>query len=553
MKYLSLALTLVSSCLAADSSNRSKNGLVSDELKLYVNFDANKLIEKLEDKYLTIERASEKTSDELEKLELDSAKWEKDAILNGASCEMYIHRGNQALIRLFKLRKPFGEMHAAYDSWMEWGFDASKFIDLIKEDKPKYSEEEWKIRFKKMADDAISWHNCTEEFLKNVKGNEGGAHYRHAQRVAIEFIYRTKTTLNSSDNAELERCIKGDSVEGVRKLARDVVDFQQYTKPQLRYSLQVSYFDAVLADLDNITLMAYVFCQEILLALSEYALFDAQLLLGPLGIAFDLKAALDKKAILFDKGSSLIVETYQMCARKVEAESYVGVQEKCDDALQNLWDISIYKQNLEVLTNKFNGTTDSHYASLHNIVVQPAFIYLRCKSFRDRLNLQEFLGKLRLRGFYSLDEATKGKLKLKQLDGELYNTLLLLEKSTEYYLSDDFKYIRDDFNNMKKKLKPDEGSEVYHLVSQIVLELEMDSKVQQCSFNFESMTIDCHSPHSREVLMMIHKNKAASRMLINFCLSVDSRSSLPFAIANFKKQEIDTSGYSVITKLGGPQ
>ena len=86
---------------------------------------------------------------------------------------------------------------------------------------------------------------------------------------------------------------------------------------------------------------------------------------------------------LEDEDSSVIVNTYKQCI--IKAATNVGLQVKCYDALLLFGNISLHKKDLEVLTNKFNGTKYDRFISLHYNVVQPAFIksreYFYCNDF----------------------------------------------------------------------------------------------------------------------------------------------------------------------------
>ena len=545
MKYLSLILSLiVSSCLAADkfsstSVNSIKTGMESDELKLYVDYDAKKHIAELEHKYISIEKASKMSFDGLSKLERDSKEWEQKALSDGTYCELYIHRANLALAKLLKHSMLPSVQHPAINSWKEWGFTATQFIEVIKECMPNYSDKDWREELKFLANNALEWHHNTELFMKEVKGDEYSSKYHISQHIAINFIYHTKVTLNSSDCAELERCISEDSLGCILNLASKVGNSKHYSMDELQYPLSYQY-DGEFADHDKIALMAYVFNEGLRLVCSENGLYDTQLQLKPLGIASDLKIALDSQ------DSNDIVKAYEQCIIKSAGDR--SIQMKCFDALQYFWKLSVCKQNLEVLINKFNGTTCEQYSYLHHIVVEPAFIFLKGKFLLEKYD-NEFLEKLKEYGIRSFEDALKEKRTLQHMNRELYQRLLLVEKCQDYLQhKGNFAYIRKDYDAMSRKHKV-KSDLVYGPLGEIVSCLRENNKDQLFFFDLSIKKLVFNSPKAREILMRIHSNNTASRILIDFFSSVVSVQSLENSIDNFEFQRQDTPEYRVLNML----
>ena len=132
----------------------------------------------------------------------------------------------------------------------------------------------------------------------------------------------------------------------------------------------------------------------------------------------------------------------------------VSVNKKCSEALQYLWQISLHKHKLEVLTDRFNVSTSYQQTSQHENVVEPAFLLLNSYSYLQKYDNREFMERLQNHHFHSYEDALKGKRKLRQVDGELYNRLLMIEKCRDYVQhKDDIAYIRNDFAKLERKVQ----------------------------------------------------------------------------------------------------
>ena len=559
MEFASLTLFLiVSNCLAADNSGRREpdpnlndslgrlqtENNIDNELKYYIDFDVSKYATELESKYISIEKASLMSTDELTKLENDSAKCLQNFKSRNLYCEEYIHNANLAQARLLKQSRPPAVQHSAFASWKTWGFSAAKFINFISKCMQDYSGNDWRKHVKYLADDAIQWHHHSSLFFKEAKGDEYTCNYHMEQRIAIDFLYRTKVRLNSSDNAELERCISSESPYSIRKLARRIVASNGYSRDDLRYIQHCTYcYDDVSNYTDKITLMANLFGEELRLAWSESDLMDPQYQLQGPGVAFDVESA------LYSVDANGIVKAYEQCILKAAAD--VNIYRKCFNALHYLWEISLHKQKLEVLTKRFDVSTSSQHTSQHENVVVPAFLLINCNTFLRKYDNSEFMEKLNFHQFHSYEDALKGKRKLRQVDGELYNRLIMIEKCREYVQhKDDIAYIRDDFADLKKKYKGDDGS-AYLLVNRILNELGKDDNGQQCFFNLHSKRFVFNTPETQETLIRIFRNKQASQMLIEFCLNVVSGIPHSDAMHLFKVQR-GTSEYKLFMALRPP-
>ena len=462
---LSLSVVLfASNCLAADNSSshepnsnpnsslgrlpfENKTDMPNDELKFYVDFDVYKYTTELESRYISIEKASQLSTCSLTKLENNSAKCLQNFMCPTIYCEEYIHKANKALAKLLKQNKQTTLQHSAFESWKNSGFAASQFIGLVNECVQKHSDKDWRHHVKFLAKKAMNWHYYTNLYYKEVKVDEHTSNYHLAQYIAINFIYRTKVRLNSSDNAELERCISIESPNGIRQLARKIVASNEYSKEDLGYILLcTSSYDAGSIYADKITLMAFLLCEEIGLAWSENDLMNSQYQLQGPGVAFDVETA------LYCSDVNGIIKAYDQCISKTAAD--VSVNKKCSEALQYLWQISLHKHKLEVLTDRFNVSTSYQQTSQHENVVEPAFLLLNSYSYLQKYDNREFMERLQNHHFHSYEDALKGKRKLRQVDGELYNRLLMIEKCRDYVQhKDDIAYIRNDFAKLERKVQ----------------------------------------------------------------------------------------------------
>ena len=519
MKFVSLTLFLIASnCLAANNSSSLEpypslsNSLDthSDELKFYVDFDFSKYATELERKYISIEKASQMCTCELTKLENDSTICLQNLKSLTLYCVEYVHKANLALARLLKqIRLPVIQ-NSAFDSWKTSGFSASQFIGVVKE----CVDKDWRDHGTFLAQGALEWHYNSNLYFREVRGDECTSNYHVTQYIGIDFIYRTKDKLNSSDNAQLESCIRLESPYGMCKLARKIVASNEYTWDDLNYiQHHTSSVRADIVGTNKIALMAFLFGEEIRLAWCESELMKLQ---GP-GVA-----RFEVESVLYNNDAKGIVKAYEHCIDKAAVDE--SVNKKCFDALQLLWNISLHKHQLEVLTNKFDVSTSYHHTLQHQNVVEPAVLLLNSTSYLQKFDNKEFLDKLRKHGFHSYEDALTGKRKLKQLDDELYNRLVMIEKCRDYVQhKDDIAYIRNDFGGLKEKYKEEDGSAHFRIFL-FLLELDPDEgrKDQQCFFDLHSRMLVCNTLKTQELLMTISNNKQSSQLLIEFCLNLVS-------------------------------
>ena len=151
-------------------------------------------------------------------------------------------------------------------------------------------------------------------------------------------------------------------------------------------------------------------------------------------------------------------------------------------------------------------------------------------------------------GFHSYEEALKGKLELKRLNGDLYIRLLISEKCRDYALHrDDLAYIRAVYYDMEREYKEDNDF-AYQYVGRIVYELVKDRTVQQFFFDIPRNKIVGKTRGAQETLMRVFKNKKRSRMLIEFCLKLLSGVQLSTLITSFNMQR-NTAEYKVFIEL----
>ena len=368
MKFASLTLVLIASkCLTADNNSSRRDFSPTNSL------DPQQLAE-LERKYISIEKASQMSLVELVKLENDSAEYLKKGVFHTHFCEEYLHKANSALARLFKQSKEAAVQLSTFDSWKESRFSASNFFDVVAECVQRHSVSNWRIFVRFLGIGAIQWHQNTGLFFKGVKGEDYTFNYHNQHLIAIDFIYRSKLKLNSSDIAELERYIRDKSPYSVRKLARRIVASDKYSKEDL---IQIQSCSSFYNDTSNygdrITFMAYLFCEELRLAWKESELLDHQ--------SQDPVVSFDVESALYSKDANGIAKAFEHCMSRA---ADVGANTKCLEALEFMWKISLHRSELEQLTNRFDVSSCYHHNSQHRNVVEPAYILLKARFFKNQ-------------------------------------------------------------------------------------------------------------------------------------------------------------------------
>ena len=359
-------------------------------------------------------------TDELKKLKADSAKWASKAKSDNVKFEECIHNANLALACLLIQSRKSDEQHSAFESWKTSRFSAFQFIDLVDECVQRHSEDNvWEYHVRYLVLMVLDWHHYSGLFFKEVKGDEHTCSYHFSQEIAIDFIYRTKDKLHASDSAKLDWCISLESPHCIRKLARKIVASSAYSWDVLKYFLtSTSTFHGEIISNDKIYLMACLFGEEVRLAWSKSDLTDPQ-----------YQAVFDVDLALYSRDANGIIKAYEPYISKAAADSTLGRQ--WYEALRSLWDYSLHKQNLEALTNRFDVSTSHEHTFQHQNVVEPVYLFLHSQFLHHKYN-SELMEKLNDFGFHSYEEALKGKLELKRLNGDLYIRLLISEKCRDY-------------------------------------------------------------------------------------------------------------------------
>ena len=510
---------------------------VFKDLKDVIDFDVSKYYADLKLKRVSIEAASQMSPAELDELARTSEAKATKALSDGANGEEFVQGANAALAKLIRQGKPSAVKQTTYDVWKNSGFAAAEFLAMIKES----------TNLGELVDYSGEWHSSIA--LHEQRSGEGALEVKqhNANLTAIPFIYRGMVLLDALDRAEFEKCIKEESLDGIRALAKKIITSGKYPKQTLLRLLETTHYQNDSIDAHKLAMLTRGFGEAARLAEDELLQSQIQGKLLASGNAFDVSAAFDSKDPME------IVKAYEECSSKAA----VDVNNLCAQAMRNMMSIAMRKQVLEDLGNRFSNTAEDKETSNLKNVIGPAVILLKSKRLLKELDNDDFITKLKHYHIQTYEEALKEKRKLKYMDSELYKRLLLIEKSREYLQhKDDFEYLREDFDvlyngfistiNLRGK--------AFYNVGQIIQELKKDPKDQKCSFDLNRKKLTCHSPEMQETLILIVGDKLASKMLKDFCENAVSGLSLPTAIATFEMQSkacdrISSSDFGVLIEF----
>ena len=565
MNIFALTLSLLANtCQAADSRNlfssanldlninvaRTQKEASNDEVALqqkanqlsmeflkHVDFDPSKHIADLKSQLVSIEAASLLSRDKLHSLESIS---DVKAAMSNAHGEKYVHLANANLARLFRIKA----QTATFDAWQNSGFSASKFMDLAKESILHFPDGR---HCKRLADFGISWHLNTGKLLKMNEDDLGNAIYHTAQYSAVNFIYLGLLTLNSSDSAEFEKCIKAESFDGICALAKKIVTSNQYSRAALGEMRMM--IDTEVAEGNRIAMLANGFSKVIHLAWDEEDLHNIKAKLISHGNHCDVESSVNYKS------PKVIVNEYEQC---ISWAAVTVTKNLCVRRVQIIWNIKSLKSDLETLQSLFKKSerpTESEGSFMLRNVVEPAIILINSKRILRDFDRDGLSNQLQNRGIEtsinSNDQALKVISAPKLEKTELSDRLFLVQKSLDYLRHiDDVAYVRKDFDEMINVFKNREKNSAFHLVNEVVQELKKSPNVQKCSFDLIRGKLMCKSAEMMECLIKILKTEFAGNILIEFCKSVISEQSLSKAITNFEIL-LDTHRIAYCSKYSG--
>ena len=537
MNFLPSALSLlVTNCLAAadNSSNRSSTSAkisssqqdtvnvevaqMSKELQKYVDFDPKEYFAGFRDKQVTIEAAMRMSLDELNSYERVG---EPSTTTN--LCSNNVHKANSYLVKVVKLGKLLNVQQATFDAWTSSPLSAIRFMELIKESLQNHGN-----YCESLAEYASKWHFSTGNLflLSGEDPKEANNHFDQSK--FIKFIYYGLTNLNADDSEEFEKCIKIGSINGIRKLAKKVVTSKQYSRDVLEHFPKFSSSVSNVAESNKIALIGGVFNMEILLTVKEEELEDFQKRL-----LVDHKIHFNGKSIVSSKDPKEVVDAYEQCMEK--ACDNGKIQRLCMRALECIWKIESLTSNIKKIDDFENPTTaDIECSCILKDVIEPAIIHINSNRISKVLDNADFFPKLKERNIDSYEKGLEEKSSLKHKGTKFSTRLLLIEKILEY-LHHDFAYIRNDYDKMAISLNFEKGW-AFDFVNDVVQELKMDLINQKCSFDFNSGKLKCKSPEMSVLLLLIHGNKFACNMLIEFCKEVRAEQSISTAIVKFEEQ-----------------
>ena len=471
----------------------------------------------LRPKQLSVEEASKMSLDELEISVKESENGATTTFNEGPTGRSYIHIANAAMAYLIKKGKTLPDtLQTTFDAWKNANFSAANSLDFFSECLQYYSSrEDQKKHCRFLKKYSLNWHLYISYQIDFHGDDSHRRSYHVAQHCAIEFIYRGLRRLSETDVVVFKKCIREGTLYDICELAKKVYSSGHYSKETVEGFVKSDLcHDDKKIDADRIILLRNAFESEIRIAMNEKQYIAVQKDLKALNIVFDLKSA------IHSKDPKNFVEVYEQCFTKMVI-SY-DIKKLFTKAFQAMWDILIYKQRLERLSNKTGDSTDNQSTDLLKKVVEPALILLKSKRILHNKSLER-----RERAFSNF----------LQLDYDDDEDDLLIEKCRDYVRhEDDFEYIRKDYEGIRNRVVSLDKLKPYHLVKEIVQELEKDPNDQKCSFDLTSKKLICSSPKMWVHVEKLLKNKMASRIMQELFEDAIAKQSLSTAIDNFKAQ-----------------
>ena len=532
MKFLTLSL-VATACLAADSSFKGKVAAeesdVSKEIKNYVNFDLETYLAGLKSQLVSLEEGLEKSPQELNRLEIDSMNLFEQAKEHHARCEMNVHKANLNLARLLKL-KPNASLLPTFAAWKKSGFTGTNFMAVVKECLQHFPDRKYCENLKNVS---TEWHVNTAAFLHSngLDVKSGLSHY--SKFTSIGFIYCGLTRPLEEHRLKFEKCIAEESFDGIRELARDIVISRSYSG---NFFSDMMLPGMRMHDDNKFALLANAFNLEIETVWTEQSQTEIFNILQSTGLDADS----------FSKD---IIGAYEQCI--LEAADNVVKQKKCEELVQNVRECSHIRKKLENLMNMFYGTSNSEFSFFHDNLVEPAIILINSKNNYEYLYDIDFLTAL---GVDSYEEALAQKQKLQIESKDLYNRLILIEKSREYLLKkNNFMHIRKDFDEMCKNCFDRKINTAYSLVKDVIKQLNR-GLYPKCTFDMQSGMLMCKHPEFTNDLVAILQDKYACKILLDFCKDVIAEQSLRTAIQKYEAQEsahkeASNNSYKIVVRL----
>ena len=564
MKFLSLTLSLFfTSCLAADnryyrtvfpepglkesllqeeevsdnatSEHEDELVTVSKKLQKYLDFDPLKYFADLKSNLVSIEEASKLYPPVLNYLESDSAASLSRAQKANDRGEVYVNGANYYLAKLLKVKTPLYVQQATFESWKDSGFSDVKFMELVKENMRLHFDGEY---CRQLAENAGEWHLKTGNFLQLTGKESKDANYHIAQSISINFIYHGLITLNSADSAEFEKCIKSESFNGIRVLAKKIVSSNEYSEEFLLKILMMKTDNIDIFEVSKIALMANVFSEEFLLAWKENLRNNIQTELRARGVDFDMKSAVDSK------DPKVIVKAYLLA---INSTTDAATKNLCIQAMHSIRNIAVTLERLESLANRFTVTSKCDSSFMLKNVVEPAIIFINSLRVVMDFDYADSIVKVTL--------ARKEKSNIIVQDVDLYKRILLYDKCDDYLQHEnDFEFIRKDYDKMSSAQIDFPNYLPFHEVNKVVQELKKNSNEPKLYFDLTRGKLICNSPEMRDILIKILQNKYACKALVDFCENVIAAQSIPTAVDTFeefskKYLNINDAKYDVICAL----
>ena len=513
------------------------------KLKDILDFDINEHNSQVQSICKPIEALEAMSKSDLQTFSADQGALADQAERENRYTESKGHKANEAMAKLLLQEKPPTISQSSFDAWKAAGFTAGpEYIDLIRECKNDGSFEALALYSGHLSDFSFKFNHNISGFLKEAFNDSERSLKHYADRKAIPFIYRGITKLRPEHSARFEAAMRASSVEDMRALAREILDCGHYSNDLISNICETSLYDCNLV-MNRTARLVMAFGEEVRLYNSRKKLKQKEEnIVTAFGVEPDFNAALE------NNDPSEFVAQFKVCIAN-------GKQARKECA--NL--VDEYKLHYMRLSNldTMNDSVEKRNLEIRENVLEPAVILLNAQFYLDRNDTPEFLEKLRDHGISSYEAAVKesGKLKLKQLDFELYKMLRLIEKCRDYVRhSSDFAYIKSDFIEVEKCVRTESRSRAYYLVDQVVAELDKPIEVQRCSFDMNSKKLNCNDPKLKEVLVTIYKDKKAAKLLTQHLRNAIGLNSLPEALHIYKSlsklyQSLEHADYSLLGEI----
>ena len=524
---------------------KSFDAEMATEIKLedIFDFDINEHQSNMQDIQKSIATLDAMSKAELQAFFIEQKALEKKAEEESLYAEFYGHSANQALAELLLQSKPATVKQATFDAWKAAGFTAgSEYINLVRECRSIGPPADLGYYPGHLSDISKKWNESQGAYLMIGMQDFAGNDKHYANKIAIPFIFRGITHLRPEHSTKFEAAMLASSVEDMRVLAREVVQCGYYSEDLIDLLCETTHFDEQLAK-NKTARVVMSFGEEVKVF---HAREDIKRRLKDLKTNYGIEPSFG--AALENRDASLFVSQFREHVAKGKPE-YM----ECAKLVEQYDMLYYHLSHLEQMSDK---EVKINIETRDNIL-NPAMLLFNAEMYLEKEDTPDFLNQLKAKGLASYEDAVKesGKLKLRQDNFELYKKLRLIEKCRDYVRhSNDFAYIKDDFEVAEKCVLKDSLSHAYHLVDKIVQELVKPLDEQKCSFDMTTKKLRSNNPKLKETLVNIYKDREAAELLTQLIRNAVSMNSLPNALHIYKAiskayHALENADYSLFVEI----